>query len=658
MRRLSFPSVFVFVLLAAVPCSVRAQSQEREWPALERQLAADRVTAGSALERLIEANQDFGRLRPEEAQDGLPVPLWLRVIWRKAHPETVYDAADPTGGYPLALKEVHEWMVEHQDLTPPAPEPDRSPLQKKAAVSANVRMSGEQGDARSESDIRINYLDPQKVISASNNLGGSGRQAQFYSTDGGHTWGQTTLPLVSPDAFHTDPTVEWTSDGLAWSITIGIDDQGTALRLRAYRSADGGATWFFDSTLSGGQTATDKQMIWVDHSAASPYRDTLYVIWHNDAPVYVNHRRPGELWARPLKVSRTETRGTGIGGDVKTNRAGHVFAFWPDTGSRKIYFVKSTNGGQTFSAPAAIASTFDSFDIGLPAQNSRRALIYVSAGAFSGGGKNLAYAAWTDLTGAKGCRAAGNEPGGNANSACKTRIWFARSTNGGGTWSAPRMLNNAAAKTDQFNQALVVDEATGTVAVVYYDTVGDASRRKTNLWYQSSSDDGATWSAPLKVSSAQSDETNIGAEQGNQYGDYNSLSGYAGLFLPSWTDRRTRSHEEIWTAPVRESAGVCSPPIAPLTLAATRGAGGHVQLAWDAVPEVAEYRIYRAEARADAVDAGDPAEPAWVQVARVPAPAKSWIDPDARRGAAYDYRVKAATAASCESSDFAEASVP
>ena len=34
------------------------------------------------------------------------------------------------------------------------------------------------------------------------------------------------------------------------------------------------------------------------------------------------------------------------------------------------------------------------------------------------------------------------------------------------------------------------------------------------------------------------DETIAGADSGNQYGDYNSLSGYAGTFFPSWTDRR------------------------------------------------------------------------------------------------------------------------
>lgn len=530
---------------------VTAQTQPQPaWPTLQRQLAADRVVVGSPLQSLIESNQELDLLRPEEARDTLPVPLWLRVLWRKAHPEGSYSGDDPTGGYPLALKEVHEWLVSHQDLLPGlreitgAAEPEAG--DKVGIGQANRRISGLSSFSRSESDIRVFYGDRRKVIAASNDLGSSGMQAQYWSSDGGATWSRSELPLLSQDDFHTDPTVDWTSDGTAWSTTIGVG--GAALRLRLYKSTDGGATWDWDSTFSGAQTSADKQMVWIDHGAASPYRDSIYAIWHNDAPVYMNRRRRNGSWASPLRVSGAETTGTGIGGDVKTNSAGVVFGFWPDTGSRKIFLVRSTNGGSSYTRPAPLASTFGFYDIGVPAQNSRRALIYVSGGAYRKGGKNLVYAAWTDLSGAAGCRLPANEPGGNAASACKTRIWFARSTDGGVTWGAKKMLNNRAAKSDQFNQALVVDEATGALAVIYYDTVGDAARRKTNLWYQSSFNDGVTWSAPFKVSTAPSDETAGAADRGNQYGDYNSLTGYAGLFFPVWTDRRAGQREEVWTA--------------------------------------------------------------------------------------------------------------
>jgi hypothetical protein len=281
-------ALVLLALAALLPHGAR--SAAAGWPTLHDQMQADGVTPRSALEALIAANQDFSLLRPEEAKDHIPVPLWLRVIWRRAHPELTYSAKDPTGGYPHVLKEVHEWMLSHQNLVPGPPDPDASPEldaelpAKTATVGGEKRTSGAQTAPRSESDIRVNYLDPMKIIGASNNISGSGSQAQFYSTDGGATWGQTSLPLQAGDAFHSDPTVDWTSDGTAWSTTIGINSAGSVLQMRAYKSTDNGATWTFDATFSGAQTSTDKQILWADHSATSPYKDNLYVIWHYDDP--------------------------------------------------------------------------------------------------------------------------------------------------------------------------------------------------------------------------------------------------------------------------------------------------------------------------------------------------------------------------------------
>src|SRR6478672_8351059 len=149
-------------------------------------------------------------------------------------------------------------------------------------------ISGTQNFSFSESDIRINFLNSKRIIAASNSSLLS--QLQCYSSNGGATWNTTTLPKVHGDVFHSDPTVDWTSDGTAWTTTIGIDSTGKILRLRSYRSSDGGATWNFDDTLSGNQTETDKQMMWVDHSPTSPFKDNIYVIWHNANPVFVNRR--------------------------------------------------------------------------------------------------------------------------------------------------------------------------------------------------------------------------------------------------------------------------------------------------------------------------------------------------------------------------------
>jgi Fibronectin type III domain len=586
-------SVFWLLGAAAVAAAQAPDSPAPSWPTLKVQLTKDHVSKGSALEALILKNQDFTMLSSKEANDKIGIPLWLRVNWRKAHPEMKYDSADPTGGYPLVLREAAEWMLSHQDLEPGKPEPDLAPGEELSTTAGpNLRISGSQSAPRSESDIRINFNSPLKVISASNNISSSGMQAQYYSTDGGSTWGQTTLSLVTGDAFHSDPTVDWTSDGTAWSTTIGINSSATQLRMRAYKSTNNGATWTFDNTFSGSQTSSDKELIWVDHSASSSFKDNIYACWHNGNPQYVNRRTgPGGSWGTPLQISGSESTGTAIGCDVKTNSSGDVFVFWPTTGNRKIFVGKSTNGGVSFATPVQVATTYGSFDIGVPAFNSRRMLIYATAGAYRTGSKNNVYVAWNDLSGDSGCTSASQEPGSSTTSTCKTRIWFSRSTNGGTSWSTPVKINNQAGLNDQFNPGLAVDESSGRVSVIYYDTVADSGRKKTDIWYQTSDDDGATWSSAFKVTTAQTDETVSGADSGNQYGDYNALTGYAGNFLPSWTDRRNNAHEEIWTANLSESP--CSPPAAPGGLTATAVSSSQINLSWSSVSGATAYHVER-----------------------------------------------------------------
>ena len=87
-----------------------------KWPSIEEQLQTTKVTRGSALEKLIRDNQDFHLLRPEEAHDAIKLPLWLRVYWRKSHPELQISTIDPLGAYPDTLFKVHAWMLKHHDL--------------------------------------------------------------------------------------------------------------------------------------------------------------------------------------------------------------------------------------------------------------------------------------------------------------------------------------------------------------------------------------------------------------------------------------------------------------------------------------------------------------------------------------------------------------
>jgi hypothetical protein len=411
-------------------------------------------------------------------------------------------------------------------------------------MANNIRLSGAQTSFRSESDIKLNTNNTVQLVGACNAVV-VGTLAIFYSHDSGVSWSQSSLPPVTGDAFQGDPAVDWTSDGTAWALCVGIGNMLIGNIIRSFTSSDAGVTWTFDSIVSGSQNNVDKPILWVDHSTSSPFQDNLYALWWNNNPTYVS-TRAGKLgaWSAPVQVSGGETTGGSDGGDVKTNAFGDVFVFWPSEGTKKLYVAKSTDGGSTFGAPVLISDTFGEFLFGIPAQDSRRVLLYLSGGAYRTASVDLVHAVWMDLSGAAGCTSDADEPGSSVTSTCKTRIWYSRSTNGGATWASPTKINDQNALNDQFFPRLSVDQADGKLVVVYYDTIANSSRLNTDIWMQTSADNGVTWSAAVKLTSKESDEA-TGTANANQYGDYIGLTGLAGNFFACWTDSRN-SIEEIW----------------------------------------------------------------------------------------------------------------
>ena len=98
-----------------------SQSEAVSWPSVEAQLDAAKGSRGNALEQLIRANQDFHLLDPREANDDFDIPLWLRVQFRKRHPEVQLSTVNPGASYPEALEMLHKWMLANPDL------PERTP---------------------------------------------------------------------------------------------------------------------------------------------------------------------------------------------------------------------------------------------------------------------------------------------------------------------------------------------------------------------------------------------------------------------------------------------------------------------------------------------------------------------------------------------------
>ena len=84
-------------------------------PTVAEQIKKTGAPPNSALAKLIRENQDFERLHPEELNDSHPTPLWLRVAWRKQHPEIPMPATNPGAAYPELLSQIYKRMVANPD---------------------------------------------------------------------------------------------------------------------------------------------------------------------------------------------------------------------------------------------------------------------------------------------------------------------------------------------------------------------------------------------------------------------------------------------------------------------------------------------------------------------------------------------------------------
>src|SRR5262249_4558790 len=88
------------------------------------------------------------------------------------------------------------------------------------------------------------------------------------------------------------------------------------------------------------------------------------------------------------------------------------------------------------------------------------------------------------------------------NSAGDTDIFLATSTDNGATWSAPLTVNDDSGGSFQFNQWLAVDPVTGEVDVSWNDSRNDPTNASTDYFFAQSANGGASFSPNVKVTTA------------------------------------------------------------------------------------------------------------------------------------------------------------
>jgi hypothetical protein len=459
------------------------------------------------------------------------------------------------------------WWNKYQYLA--ANGPDTCTGRASVKVAANVNVSNECGP-QSETFVAINPAQPKTLAGGSNEIFRLPMRG-YFSSDGGTSWGGVDLPLPPAKGnglnFGSDPSLAFDTLGNVFYSYIvvyvgnGNGINGTALGVA--RSGDGGRTYpqfTLFSVAGGSDHFNDKPMIATDKNLASPFRDSVYVAW--DAATG-GSTGGGVRVARSIDHGATfsvtrvdDPRGPGraIGAVPFVGPNGDVYVTWNDYAANTIAFARSLDGGVTWDRPRVIASKRVPFDIAIPAEFSRGALVYPACDTDRSAGphRGRLYCSWMDLV-------AGN-----------TDILAAFSDDGGATWSAAAPATDAIGGVDRFNHWLAVDPVTGDVNVSFYDTRNDTtgSRFMTDIYFSQSRTGAASWLANVRVSDVSSNEHDCngvfpcaGIDYGNQTGDYAGLASYGGVSYPFWTDSRAQltalpgcrtglAMEEVFTAAV------------------------------------------------------------------------------------------------------------
>ena len=440
-----------------------------------------------------------------------------------------------------------------------------------AAVDAsNVDVSNECGP-QSETYITLNTANTRNLAAGSNEIFRDPMRG-YSSSDGGKTWTGVDLPL--PPAigngirFGSDPTLAFDSNGnLYYGYIVVFFGNGNGINgteMAVAKSTDGGKSYpsvTYFSFSGGSDHFNDKPMITTDVNPASPFRDNVYIAWDaatggsTSGGLRVGTSRDGGATFTVTRADDPQGQGRLIGAVPFVGTNGELYVAWNDWYANTIAFNRSFDGGQTWDSQRVVAKKTLPFDIAIPAERFRGALVYPACDVdrSKGAHRGRLVCSWMDLT-----------------SAGVTDILVSYSDDKGATWSAPRPATDQFAfPVDRFNHWLSVDPTNGIVNVAFYDTRNDTtgSRYMTDT-YLSRSSDGASFGANVRVSTVSSNEHDCDGvfpcsaiNYGNQQGDYEGLVAYGGVAHPVWTDSRLQTSsvngcrfpamEEVFTASVK-----------------------------------------------------------------------------------------------------------
>ncbi len=374
-----------------------------------------------------------------------------------------------------------------------------------------------------------NHIYPGNCIAAaSSGTFGDCAVKAFASSNGGLSFTGTTISRTwSGNTFGItfDPGVDYDKVGNFYFSFGGAPLSGSYPNSIAVSKSANGTSWSTPVavTFNRNKFFDDKYYIAVDRSNTS-FANRIYVSWDrnsgNNQILYIAYSsNGGATWSAPIKVNDGTTKFERVIGAYPAvdHNTGVVYDSWHDYAKNIIFVDKSTDGGVSWGTDVAAATTHAGFgkDIGCVggrAQGPAHALKVGPSGAL--------YLVYADPVTSRGFD-----------------ILLTKSTNGGATWSTPVVLNDDTGSADQFHPTLSV-ESNGLggdkVTVSFYDRRDDPSNCLAYVYATQSTDSGATWSANLKETSAQS---NFDGNP-NGPGDYSSSTPFSTAVWPFFCDHR------------------------------------------------------------------------------------------------------------------------
>jgi hypothetical protein len=321
-------------------------------------------------------------------------------------------------------------------------------LSPNATILPNVRAAGNGTQPTNENPLTADPTTPSHLLSGANDYNCSALQGFYSSDDSGAHWRSHCLPVVGAGGCG-DPDVAYDTLGNSYILGIG-DCNGFTGSIVLSKSNNNGVNWtpprvVIRPLFSGG--ITDKEWTEVDHSATSPFKDSIYTSItqfdsSSNSAISVSISRDGGQTFTTKQVDQKQIFPNSVDqfSDLAIAADGTIYVSWircpwnsgptGDCGSTvaKLLVSKSTDGGMTWSAPVQIAQAK------LAADTSG-----CGYGCFPGTGERVSDIPAIDVDDSTGKLWVGfyNNIGGTLTA------FLTSSSDGGATWSTPAQVGSS-----------------------------------------------------------------------------------------------------------------------------------------------------------------------------------------------------------------------